>query len=163
MMVNAARFVIFVAIGLNAPCASSAILDTAIPNQTDCCTPQFRQKIEGPKLSDTDAKNGLEGIWTVTEIQGGTIPEGLEIKLEFENGETIWHSTCNIYESIYTLNKNSLSFFPVIPGKNICDHNSNEAEKSLLRAMQRVSNFNVDDLNQLTLLGFGTVLLKAKQ
>lgn len=107
--------------------------------------------------------SALSGPWSVFEVASITIPDGANLSLEFGEGSVGGHAGCNALSARIDLSGSDLRFGPVRTTKKACGQQIMAVEIGFLRAMQRVSRYEISCDGTLTLYGFDTVMMRARR
>lgn len=102
-----------------------------------------------------DPASLLIGEWTVTALDGTTLPKGADVTLTFEPGRIAGLAACNRYSGSYTLTGEGLSFGPMAGTRMACPPPLMETEAAVFAAFARITQFDITP--------DGSLLLKADE
>ncbi|MFV0492106.1 MAG: META domain-containing protein [Pseudorhodobacter sp.] len=107
----------------------------------------------------------LEGpAWTImTALDTAMLPDH-PARLVFTEGRLRFEAPCNIYTTQLTEQDGQLVVMPFENMPKVCDPEVMEVEEALLRALTRVTEYEIDGTGELTLKSVdGSEMLRAKR
>ncbi|NKB15864.1 MAG: META domain-containing protein [Sphingomonadales bacterium] len=117
---------------------------------------------EGIEMTGESAAERLAGTWTVTEVANGTIPEGITPALVFEADQLAGFAGCNNFGAPATYGADgAVKFGGARLTRKACDQTIMSFEVAMIRAIERTNSVDFDSADQITLTGFGKVMLRA--
>ena len=110
-----------------------------------------------PAMSDT-----LTGRWTVTEVAGATILPGAPVTLEFgAEGGLAGKAGCNSFSTSLTVNGAELLLGPARATKMACGSEVMALEAAFMRALERITRYQIAADGTLALYGYETLMMRA--
>lgn len=92
--------------------------------------------------------------WTVTEIAGAPVPEGLEVTIGFDDdGGLFGTGGCNRMRSTYEITGEGLSLGAGATTMMACPEEIMTVEQNYLRALESVTSFDIGEDGELILRG----------
>ena len=108
--------------------------------------------------SDDDAGGDAGGgpvagtTWTLTELDGEPVPDGVTVDLTFDGERISGSSGCNQYTTAATFDDGEVTVDPVIAGTMMaCEPPASDMESAYLAVLGEVSGYSVED-STLTLV-----------
>lgn len=84
----------------------------------------------------------LAGDWTVTQLDTGPLPAGINVTLSFSDGRVAGNSGCNRLSGGYALTGEGLSFTAIATTRMACPAPQMETEQSVLAALASITRFD---------------------
>jgi heat shock protein HslJ len=109
-----------------------------------------------PAMSDT-----LTGTWIVTEVAEAVIPPGAPVTLEFGEGSLSGKSGCNSFSATLEVTGNDLAPGAAASTRMACGTEVMALEAAFLRALDRLTRYEIAADGTLALYGFDTLLMRA--
>lgn len=98
----------------------------------------------------TDAVTGT--TWTLTELDGDSLPDGVTVDLTFDGERIAGSSGCNQYTTTATFDDGEVTIDPAIAGTMMaCEPPASDVESAYLAVLGEVAGYSVED-STLTLV-----------
>lgn len=85
----------------------------------------------------------LAGDWTVTDLNGSALPEGLDVTLSFADGRISGSSGCNRFTGGYELTGEGLTLGQIAATRMACPPPAMETEQAVLAALSAITRFDI--------------------
>ena len=97
-------------------------------------------------VAPATAASPLQGEWRVVELNGEPIVPGSEVSLRFDaDGRVSGKGSCNRYGASYRVEKDRISFTPVMSTRMACAPPLMAQESLFFLILQKADRWTVDD------------------
>jgi len=105
---------------------------------------------------DDDGGGGTATVagttWTLTELDGDSLPDGVTVDLTFDGERIAGSSGCNQYTTAAAFDDGEVTIDPVIAGTMMaCEPPASDVESAYLALLSEVAGYSVED-STLTLV-----------
>ena len=117
-----------------------------------------------PVNGDAAMPDTLTGRWIVTELVEAAVPPDVPVTLEFaETGGLSGRSGCNSFSARLKVSGQNLSPGPARSTKKACESKVMAVEAAFMRALDRLTRYDIAEDGTLVLYGFDTVMMRARR
>ncbi len=141
-------------------------VEDANAQATDSRNVESVESVEGEEIAVayvSSDRAALTGQWTVSEIVGGSVPDGGKLTLEITNDALSGYGHCNFFNSGLAFTDGGIIIGPIETSGQMCSAEDMEAEGFYFNNLERISRFEIEANGDLVLYEYDIAKVRAQR